>query len=228
MEGCRYARRVRLAHGVASLRLDVRDDGVDIGFDADPRDVPDLLARVRALLDLDADAPRIDAALAADPLLAPSVAAHPGIRAPGVLDEAELLARAIVGQQVSLAAARTVLGRLARAHGAGGCFPAPAELAAADPSTLPMPRARGRALTVAMAALAGDPLLLRDRERLLSLPGIGPWTADYIALRLGDPDAFLPGDLVARRALAALGAEPDRPERWRPYRAYALHRLWMV
>jgi AraC family transcriptional regulator, regulatory protein of adaptative response / DNA-3-methyladenine glycosylase II len=218
VEGRTYARRLALPHGVASLKLDVRDDGVDITTDADPRDAEDLLGRVRALLDLDADAPAIDAALAADPWLAPRVTARPGVRSPGILDSAELLVRAIVGQQVSVAAARTVLGRLAT----DGLFPSAAQLAEADPASLPMPRARARALTRAMAAVAADPGLVADGERLLALPGIGPWTAGYVAMRLGDRDAFLPTDLVIRRAAA--GADP---ERWRPYRAHALHHLWL-
>ena len=228
VEGRRYSRRLALDHGTASVRLDVRDDGVDIAADADSRDMPDLLGRVRALLDLDADAPRIDTALADDPLLAPLVAAWPGVRAPGALDAGELLARAIVGQQVSVAAARTVLGRLAAEHGADGCFPSPAALAEADPATLPMPMTRARALAGAMAALAEDPALVHDRDRLVALKGVGPWTAGYVGLRLGDRDAFLPGDLVVRKALRELGAEEGRHERWRPYRAHALHHLWLA
>ena len=220
VDGRRYERRLALAHGIASLRVDVRDEGAEIAFDADPRDADHLLGRVRALLDLDADGPAIEAVVSEFGL--------PGVRAPGILAPAEALVRAIVGQQVSVAAARTVLGRLAAAYGRDGCFPSPAELAAADPSSLPMPRARGRALVGAMTALADDPSLVHDRERLLALPGVGPWTADYVALRLGDPDAFLPGDLVARRALAARGLTPADAERWRPYRAYALHRLWLL
>jgi AraC family transcriptional regulator of adaptative response / DNA-3-methyladenine glycosylase II len=218
VEGRRYSRRLALPHGVASLALEIRDDGVDITTDADPRDAEDLLGRVRALLDLDADAPAIDAALSEDPWLAPRVAARPGVRSPGILDPAELLVRAIVGQQVSVAAARTVLGRLAT----GGLFPSAAQLAETDPATLPMPGARARALTRAMAAVADDPALVGDRERLIALPGVGPWTAGYVAMRLGDRDAFLPTDLVIRRAAA--GADPQR---WRPYRAHALHHLWL-
>lgn len=217
VENHRYSRRLRLPHGVASLRLDIHASGADISHDADPRDAQELLCRVRALLDLDADAPAIEAVLAEFSM--------PGVRSPGILDPGELLARAIVGQQVSVASSRAVLGRIAAAHGADGCLPAPAALAAADPAELPMPLARGRTLVAAMGALARDRSLIHDRERLLAIPGIGPWTADYVALRLGDRDAFLPGDLVARRALTRLGADPDR---WRPYRAYALHRLWLL
>jgi AraC family transcriptional regulator, regulatory protein of adaptative response / DNA-3-methyladenine glycosylase II len=218
VEGRRYSRRLRLAHGVASLSLDVRDDGAEVATDADARDVPDLIDRVRALLDLDADAPAIDRGLSSDSRLAAHVAALPGVRSPGILDREELVMRAIVGQQVSVAAARTVLGRLA----CDGLLPPAGELAERDPETLPMPRARARALVRAMEAVADDPSVVDDRERLLALPGIGAWTADYIALRLGDRDAFLATDLHIVRRLA--GADPDR---WRPYRAYALHRLWI-
>jgi AraC family transcriptional regulator of adaptative response / DNA-3-methyladenine glycosylase II len=224
--GGRYERRLRLPHGVARVRLDLGADGVDAVLDADPRDAGALLDGIRLLLDLDADPREIDGALAGDPVLAPLVAARPGLRAPGALDPEEVLVRAITGQQVSVAAARTVLGRMAAAHGADGCFPAAATLAEVDPTTLPMPRARGRALTGAMAAIASDPALLRDGERLQRLPGLGPWTAAYVALRLGDRDAFPPADLVALRTMRALGIEPGRAERWRPLRAYALHHLW--
>jgi AraC family transcriptional regulator of adaptative response / DNA-3-methyladenine glycosylase II len=193
------------------LTLDVRDDGVDVTFDGDPRDADHLLARVRAMLDLDAEPRAIDGHLAADPYLAPLVAARPGVRSPGILDPAEALVRAIVGQQISVAAARTVLGRL----------PSPTALADADPEALPLPRARARALVGAMAAVAADPSILHDRERLARLPGVGAWTVEYVAMRLGDRDAFPAGDLHVRRA--AVDAEP-----WRPYRAYALHHLWLA
>ena len=119
-----------------------------------------------------------------------------------------------------MAATRAILGRLAD----GDMFPGPTELAGRDPDALPMPGARARALVGAMAALAEDPGLLQDRERLLSLPGIGPWTADYIALRSGDRDAWLPGDLVVRRELERRGITDT--DAWRPYRAYAVHHLW--
>jgi AraC family transcriptional regulator of adaptative response / DNA-3-methyladenine glycosylase II len=227
VEGRQYRRRLRLAHGVADVRLDLRDDGVDAVLEADPRDAGALVARVRALLDLDADAPAIDAALRSGHGLAPLVAARPGLRAPGALEPDEVLARAIVGQQISVAAARTVLGRLAARHGTDGCFPAAATLAELDPATLPMPRARARALTGAMAAVAVDPALIHDGDGLQRLPGLGPWTAAYVALRLGDADAFPATDLVARRAMRALGIEPEHAERWRPLRGYALHHLWL-
>ena len=199
----------------ADLRLEVMPAGVLVHRgDA---------ALARRLFDLDGDPAAIAATLAADAALAPLVAARPGLRAPGAADPVEVLARAIVGQQISVAATRTILGRLASG---GERFPPAAALARLDPATLPMPRARARAFVGAMAAVAQDAAIVTDRTRLLALPGVGPWTADYIALRLGDRDAFLPGDLIARRAMAALGMEPGRDERWRPLRAYALHHLW--
>ena len=136
--------------------------------------------------------------------------------------------RALLGQQISVAAARTLAGRLVAAAGepldapVGGVthrFPTPAALAALDPDALPMPRSRARALV----GMAGEPF----GEHL---PGVGPWTAAYVALRSGDDDAFLPTDLGVKHGLAALGADPLRAaeigEAWRPYRAFAVAHLW--
>jgi len=182
----------------------------------------------RAILRLDADPEAILARLGSDPLLGPSVRAAPGRRIPGHPDPAELAVRALLGQQISVAAARTLAGRLVAA--AGGPlerpvrgithrFPTPEALAALDPETLPMPRARARALV----GMAGKPFGTH-------LPGVGPWTAAYIALRSGDDDAFLPTDLGVKHGLAALGADPARAgvlaEAWRPYRGYAVAHLW--
>jgi AraC family transcriptional regulator of adaptative response / DNA-3-methyladenine glycosylase II len=167
------------------------------------------------------------------------------MRVPGHVDGFEVAVRAVVGQQISVAGARTILSRLVRAYGdevdAGGSlgclFPTAATIAAADPTTLPMPRARARALVGLAAAVAeGRVILDRSADRaevraaLLALPGIGPWTADYIGLRaLGDPDIFLPTDLGVRRGLARLGRD-ERVDRrhsvWRPWRSYALVHLW--
>jgi AraC family transcriptional regulator of adaptative response / DNA-3-methyladenine glycosylase II len=182
----------------------------------------------RAILRLDADPDAILARLGDDPLLGPSVRAAPGRRIPGHPDPAELAVRALLGQQISVAAARTLAGRLVAAVGeplerpVGGIthrFPTPAALAALDPETLPMPRARARALV----GMAGKPFGTH-------LPGVGPWTAAYIALRSGDDDAFLPTDLGVKHGLAALGADPARAEElaeaWRPYRGYAVAHLW--
>jgi AraC family transcriptional regulator, regulatory protein of adaptative response / DNA-3-methyladenine glycosylase II len=196
-------------------------------------DVEGDVVAARAILRLDADPVAIEAALGADPLLGPLVRAAPGRRVPGHPDLAELAVRALLGQQISVAAARTLAGRLTAELGEplaaprGGVthrFPAPAALAALDPETLPMPRARGRSLVRLARALAdGEPV----DERL---PGIGPWTTAYVALRSGDDDAFLAGDLGVRHGLAALGADPARAaqlaEEWRPYRGFGVAHLW--
>ena len=189
----------------------------------------------RAILRLDADPDAISAGLGDDPLLGPLVRAAPGRRVPGHPDPAELAVRALLGQQISVAAARTLAGRLtaqlgerlAEPRGAvTHRFPTPAALVALDPESLPMPRARGRALVRMAAALAeGEPV----DERL---PGIGPWTTAYVALRSGDDDAFLPSDLGVKHGLAALGADPSRAaelaEAWRPLRGFAVAHLWAV
>jgi AraC family transcriptional regulator of adaptative response / DNA-3-methyladenine glycosylase II len=182
----------------------------------------------RAILRLDADPDAIRRRLGDDPLLGPAVRAAPGRRIPGHPDPAELAVRALLGQQISVAAARTLAGRLVAAVGApleepvGAIthrFPTPEALAALDPDTLPMPRARARALV----GMAGKPF----GEQL---PGVGPWTAAYVALRSGDDDAFLPTDLGVKHGLAALGADPREAarlaERWRPFRAFAVAHLW--
>jgi AraC family transcriptional regulator of adaptative response / DNA-3-methyladenine glycosylase II len=185
-------------------------------------------AAARAILRLDVDPAAILAHLGDDPLLGPSVRAAPGRRIPGHPDPAELAVRALLGQQISVAAARTLAGRLVAMAGepltrpSGGVthrFPTQDALAALDPDTLPMPRSRARALV----GMAGKPFGVH-------LPGVGPWTAAYVALRSGDDDAFLPTDLGVRHGLAALGADPADAaalaEAWRPYRAFAAAHLW--
>ncbi|OSC55444.1 DNA-3-methyladenine glycosylase, partial [Streptomyces sp. 4F] len=201
------------------------------------------------LLDLDADPAAVDDQLRADPLLAPLVDKAPGRRVPRTVDEAEFAVRAVLGQQVSTAAARTHAARLVAAHGdpvddpEGGLthlFPSAAALASVDPETLAMPRTRRTTFTTLVSHLADGSLNLgvecdraETRARLLALPGFGPWTADVIAMRaLGDPDAFLPTDLGIRRAAAELGlpstpaALTARAATWRPWRAYAVQYLW--
>ncbi len=206
--------------------------------------------RLRRQFDLDADSAAIDAHLAGDPLLAASVAARPGLRVPGAWDPFELVVRAILGQQVSVAAARTLAGRLAQRFGAPlrvpGCpslthaFPGPEVLATADLTGLAVTGARARALGSIARAVLADPGLLEpghDLEttvaRLIELPGIGPWTAHSIAMRaLRQRDAFPEGDLALVRAMGAEGGAAARAEalrradRWRPFRAYAVFHLW--
>jgi AraC family transcriptional regulator, regulatory protein of adaptative response / DNA-3-methyladenine glycosylase II len=222
-----------LCGGTVSLRA--VPGGVDASLDVEDEDAA--VARLRALLDLDADAPAIAARLGADPLLGRHVRCEPGRRVPGSVDGAEICFRAVLGQQVSLAAAATHAGRLVAAAGeplarprgtVTHLFPSPAAIAAAPDSALAMPQSRRRTIRSLAAALAGGAPV--DPDALLALPGIGPWTASYIAMRaVRDPDAFLPTDLGVRHALARLGHDGDAvalAERWRPYRAYAVVHLW--
>lgn len=215
----------------------------------DQRDLVAVVARVRRLLDLDADPQTVDALLSADPLLEPLVAKHPGLRSPGAVDGFEMAARAIVGQQVSVAGARTVLGRLVADYGTPAfdgtpmpdgtpwrLFPRAQSLASADPQALPMPRSRARALVALATAMSGPDALVLDpgadrdevRARLLDLAGIGPWTADYLRMRaVGDSDVLLHTDLGVRSAAERLGIDlADGRPHWAPWRSYASHHLW--
>ena len=236
-----YRRTISLPNGVGILSLGPlvpsagqhgsggRPHGADPGYVEcelqleDLRDLTAAVQRCRRLLDLDADPEAVTGYLAADPVLGPLATANPGRRSPGHVDGNELALRAVLGQQVSVAAARRLGARLVATYGKPlsrpdgpltHCFPAAETLAAADPGTLPMPRSRARALTGLAAALAGGELSLdpgADREHaaaaLLALPGIGPWTVSYIRMRaLSDPDAFLPADVGVLEALTGLGA----------------------
>lgn len=247
-----YSRALRLPHGPAAIRLTLSGDAdapaVECAAElTDLADLAPLVARVRRLLDLDADAEAIDSALAADPALAASVAAAPGIRVPGAVDPEEILFRALIGQQVSVAAARTALTRLTEALGEpvtiGGfrrLFPTSAAIAEHGRDVLRGPAKRIDAIVGAAAALAEGSLMVDVGEsradleaRLLALPGVGPWTAGYVALRvLGSPDVLLTGDLALRQGAARLGL-PDDPRRlaahgagWAPWRSYAGMHLW--
>jgi AraC family transcriptional regulator of adaptative response / DNA-3-methyladenine glycosylase II len=240
--GGAYRRSLRLPHGpaVVELRPEPRG-GVRCRLElADERDAPEAERRCRHLLDLDAAPREADGALARDPLLRDLVAAAPGRRVPGTVDAEELAVRAVLGQQVSVRAAVRLAERLVAAHGerlpeASGAvthlFPSPAALSRIDPAALPMPRARATALVGLAAALDGG---LAPGPGLAALPGIGPWTAGYVAMRAGDRDVLLAGDAGVRRALRRLG-RPDAPawlecraERWRPFRSYGLAHLWSV
>ena len=239
---------------------------------AAPQDVGEAVRRIRRLFDLDTDPLTVDAALSTDPHLAPSIRAHPGLRVPGAADPEELVIRALVGRQISVAAARTHLPRLAARLGSpctspfvglSRTFPTSAQLAGQLPSPQPgetldpdrplrLPRAgieavRGAAQAMADGALdlatgsgASDPAELR--ARLLRMPGVGPWTAGYISMRVaGDPDAWLPGDVALVSGARALGILPaaqgraterehrelaEHAERWAPWRSYAVLHLW--
>lgn len=195
-----------------------------------PRSLRDATARARRVFDADADPTPIAETLRRDPLLRPLLEKRPGIRVPGAWDPFELAVRAIVGQQVSVAGARTILGRIAAAHGF-----APERLASVTLEG--MPRQRAEAIrTIARSVADGEITFERGNSlddsiaRLCALPGIGPWTAHYIAMRaLGERDAFPAGDLILRRKAGDLTAREleRRAERWRPYRAYAAMLLWM-
>lgn len=249
-----YARTLRLAHGHGQVALTPTPTGggaVDCVLRlADLRDLSSAVERCRRLLDLDADPVAIDEHLASDAMLRSSVRARPGMRVPGHVDGFEVAVRAVVGQQISVSGARTVVSRLVSEYGeavadpdASGLsrlLPTAAVLAAVDPTLLPMPRSRSQAL-VEMAAAVADGRIALDRSAdraevkagLTALPGIGPWTADYIALRaLGDPDVFMATDLGARQGMAAMGYVGNDRERaaradvWRPWRSYALMHVW--
>lgn len=246
----RLRRTLRLPHGVGMAELTPREEHVECLLRlGDLRDLAAAVERCRALFDLDADPVAVDEALGRDPVLARLVGRAPGRRVPGAVDGAELAVRAVLGQQVSLKAARTLAGRLSAALGApvadpeGGLqrvFPTVEAVAEAPPTLLPMPAGRRHAVqtlarTLADGRLALDPGADGDevRRRLLELPGIGPWTGEYIAMRaLRDADAFPVGDHGVTSALVALGEAGGRraiarlAERWRPWRAYAVQHLW--
>lgn len=247
-----YRRTLRLpgGPGVVTLPLPAASRVAATVYLTDPADSAAAVAACRRILDLDADPAAVDAVLAADDALAPLVAAAPGRRVPGCPDAAEFAVRAVLGQQVSTAAARTHAGRLVLAHGepvedpAGGLthlFPTPRALTGLDEEALALPRTRRRTLLGLVAALASGAVRLgtdpadprAGLDDLAALPGIGPWTVGSVAMRaLGDPDAFLPTDLGIAAAAKALSLPPSPKgltayaERWRPYRAYAVQHLW--
>ena len=245
-----YRRTIRLAHGYAivALRPTLEHVAAQISL-TDQRDLTSAISRCRWMLDLDADPEAVDQVLSQDPAMAKLVAGNPGRRVPRTVDPAEFAVRAVLGQQVSTAAARTHAGRLVLAHGDpvpdphGGLthlFPTADVLAAMDPGDLAMPKSRRRTLMGLVEALSQGRLDLdlgadwrEARVRLNALHGFGPWTVESIAMRsLGDPDAFLAGDLGVRLAAARLGipgtprALSDHSRRWRPWRSYAVQYLW--
>lgn len=205
-------------------------------------------ARARRLFDLDADPLPIAVQLGRSATLAECVRRAPGLRVPGAWDPFEIAVRAVLGQQVSVAAATTLAGRLARRFGRPvdvgpeltHLFPTAEALAAADVAAIGLPKARAEAIRTLAAAIAGGALVLdgacdleESVRRMSALPGMGEWTAQYVAMRaLGEPDAFPAGDLGLRRALGN-GAGPlpaseltRLAEEWRPWRAYAALHLW--
>ncbi|AVE05438.1 3-methyladenine DNA glycosylase 2 [Pseudomonas palleroniana] len=222
---------------------------VEVAF-PDAQALPEIERRLRAMFDLDAQPELIGAQLAADPLMAALVAARPGLRVPGTWDGLELAIRAVLGQQITVVAAIRLAGKLVAHYGQPlqtpqpgitHAFPTAQVLAAADLASLGMPKARGRTLSGVAQAWLDDPDVFEPKAtlkegvaRLVALPGIGDWTAQYIAMRqLREPDAFASGDIGLVNALAALEGGPvsarqllARAEAWRPLRAYAAQHLW--
>ena len=256
----RYSRTLRLPRGTGTAVLRPAPSHIAATLRlTDLRDLPVAVSRLRRLLDLDADPVAVDTVLAADPHLAGAVGATPGIRVPGTVDGAETVLRAVLGQQVSVAAARTAAGRLVAALGTPALgaptlgtplptpdgelirlFPTPEAVAEHATEVLTGPRRRIEAVRTVAAALAGGGLVVdtgRDPEQLRAeleaLPGLGPWTAGYVVLRvLGGTDELLHGDLAVRRGAASLGLPSGvdglrtYARRWRPWRSYAGMHLW--
>lgn len=244
-----YARTLMLPGGLAWFRVQLDGEGLQLAARlSELRDLPVLVARVRRLFDLDADPLAIDAELSKHPELLPLVANVSGIRVPGTTDPAELLIRTMVGQQITVVAARTALSRLVEELGestteAFGCnrrFPSMAAIAERGAEVLRGPAFRIRAITEAAEALATGELQLsygdegrEQREVLLARRGIGPWTADYVRMRVtGDPDVFLPGDVAVRSGAAAAGLTDDAraidewSRRASPWRSYLTAHFW--
>ncbi|MEO3753815.1 AlkA N-terminal domain-containing protein [Streptomyces sp. B6B3] len=244
-----YRRSLALPHGTGVVEVD-ETSGPDGGrwlpcrlHLTELRDLTTAVQRTRRLFDLDADPYSVAERLGADPVLAPLVAARPGVRSPGAAEPEELAVRAVLGQQVTVVAARGLADRLVAAYGKplpapdGGLthvFPEPGTLADAPLTELGMPESRRATIRAVCGALADGSLTLcpgadrAETERTLrALRGIGPWTAGYVRMRaLGDPDVFLQGDAGVRHGLSLVGAAPDAAERWQPWRSYAVHHLW--
>lgn len=255
VSGDRYARSVAVGDRYGTLVVEPPDGAslrVSVRF-PELRHLPGIIARVRRVFDLAADPLAIGAHLGRDPFLAPLVAARPGLRVPGAWGPFELAVRALLGQQITVAAATQLAGKLvatygdplhdplARDQGLTHVFPTPRQLSGADLTILGMPKNRRAALSALAAAVVTDPLIFGPRRsleeaiaQLRSLAGIGEWTAQYIAMReLREPDAFPAADIGLLRAMAAhIGARPSPAallgfaERWRPWRAYAALHLW--
>ncbi len=258
-----YARTLRLPHGPGTVRVTLVPEPGDAAEGGvrhvpctvrvqDLRDVPAAIERCRRLLDADCDPSGVDAVLGADPVVGALVRGRPGLRVPGHVDGAELALRTVLGQQVSLQAGNRLAAALVAGlgdplpvgmheHGLELLFPTSEAVLGERPAFMPMPAARVDALTAVAGALATGVVSLdrgaersETRARLLQLRGVGPWTADYVAMRaLGDPDIFLGTDAAARRVLRSLDpglAAPAAVEAaargWRPWRSYALLHLW--
>lgn len=256
IEALTYARTLALPHGPGGFAARATTDRFTVDLELTSlTDLPAAIARIRHLFDLDADPEAVDQALSADPVLAPSIHATPGIRLPGAVDGDEIVVRALVGQQISVAAARTHLGRFTASAGTPvdsrfgltHLFPSADQLAAAGPGLLRGPARRVESFAAVTTALArgdldasrgADPDALR--AALLALPGVGPWTAGYVAMRvLHDPDVLLAPDGALLARARALGIDGDARSiaararavegygaRWAPWRSYASMHLW--
>ena len=245
-----YARTLRLPHGPAWFRVSEQAGTLRLRAKVTAtRDLPGLMTRVRRLFDLDADPAAVDAALSCVPELRPLVAAVPGIRVAGCVDPQELLIRTMTGRQLSVAAARTVLGALGGqlgepapgfAEGLTRMFPTPEAFVEHGEEVLRGPRAHSSAVVAAARALASGRLRLSagdaaaaQRDALLALPGVGPWTADHVRMRVtGDPDVFPVDDAALRAAAARLDLPAGKTEliTWSraaaPWRSYATTHIW--
>jgi AraC family transcriptional regulator of adaptative response / DNA-3-methyladenine glycosylase II len=250
VDGSTYRRSLATPDGPAVITVTPSAAEVAVSVDAEgPAGASFAVDRARALFDVDADPDAVARVLYRDVLLRPLVRAHPGVRVPGAADGFELVVRAILGQQVSVAAARTMLGRVAArfgtaVDGAGEDlarrFPTADRLADAPLEELGVTRRRAATVRLVASAASSGALDLTPGadpdaagRALLELDGIGPWTVEYVRMRaLGDRDAFPASDLGIRRALERLGADPRpvavaaRAEAWRPWRAYAAMLLW--
>lgn len=230
VSGCRYRRRL---DGGAWLEASVVDDTLDVNIPPSLTEyTEDIVERLTRLFDLEADPHTIEPHLARRPALARRVQAAPGIRVPGVWDPFEGAVRAILGQQVSVARATALAGLLCARFGDGG-FPDASTLAKVDVAEIGLPRMRGRAISAVAARVAEEgPGWLENAEGLraglLEIPGIGPWTAEYAAMRIArDPDAFPDTDWGVVKALGVKGAAARKwAEPLRPWRAYAVMHLW--
>jgi AraC family transcriptional regulator of adaptative response / DNA-3-methyladenine glycosylase II len=242
-----YRRTIAVDGQPGVIAVSRHDSGTALDVDVrfpDPRALLSIVERVRRLFDLGADPAVIAGHLRLDPLLRGPLAQHPGIRTPGAWDGFELAVRAIVGQQISVRGATTLAGRLASLWGTGvdggaglvRLFPTPMQLMQADVERAGVMPARADTIRSLARAVASGGIVLDARAdvsatvaALLALPGIGAWTAQYVAMRaLGEPDAFPSGDLVLRRMAGDLGARAldRRADAWRPWRAYAVMLLW--
>jgi AraC family transcriptional regulator, regulatory protein of adaptative response / DNA-3-methyladenine glycosylase II len=250
----RYARTIELngQYGFVSVRQLENANSLEAAIQfPDVRALPEIVRRLRGLFDLTAHPATISEHLATDPILASATQQRPGLRIPGAWDGFEMAVRAVLGQQISVRAATQLAGALAAAHGKPLSesvdsalrlvFPTPAVIAESDLACLRMPESRKKTIQTLAASLAKDPLILQPSQmldesidRLRSLPGIGEWTAQYVAMRvLRQPDAFPAQDVGLLRAFAQRGIKLTprellkRAESWRPWRAYAAMYLWI-